>query len=125
MAKNVRIVPSSGSIYFTADGYDVTGSIRLQTVGSTEDVQFIDGNSNESIILIHKDSARVGIGTVSASAKLEVSSSTTQDALQVGTPNGNIKVTGDGILQLSEYQGTVNAIDGGLIFSSSQLFIGN
>jgi hypothetical protein len=76
MAKNVRIVPSSGSIYFTADGYDVTGSIRLQTVGSTEDVQFIDGNSNESIILIHKDSARVGIGTVSASAKLEVSSST-------------------------------------------------
>jgi hypothetical protein len=125
MAKNVRIVPSSGSIYFTADGYDVTGSIRLQTVGSTEDVQFIDGNSNESIILIHKDSARVGIGTVSASAKLEVSSSTTQDALQVGTPSGNIKVTGDGILQLSEYQGTVNAIDGGLIFSSSQLFIGN
>ena len=125
MAKNVRIVPSSGSIYFTADGYDVTGSIRLQTVGSTEDVQFIDGNSNESIILIHKDSARVGIGTVSASAKLEVSSSTTQNALQVGTPSGNIKVTGDGILQLSEYQGSVNAIDGGLIFSSSQLFIGS
>jgi hypothetical protein len=125
MAKSIRIVPSSGSIYLIGNGYDVTGSIRLQTVGSTEDVQFIDGNSNESIILIHKDSARVGIGTVSASAKLEVSSSTTQDALQVGTPNGNIKVTGDGILQLSEYQGTVNAIDGGLIFSSSQLFIGN
>jgi hypothetical protein len=124
MAKNVRIVPSSGSIYFTADGYDVTGSIRLQTVGSTEDVQFIDGNSNESIILIHKDSARVGIGTVSASAKLEVSSSTDQDALQVNTPNGSIKVTGDGILQLSEYQGTTSAINGGLIFSSSQLFVG-
>ena len=69
MAKNIRIVPASGSIYFTADGYDVTGSIRLQTVGSTEDVQFIDGKNNESLILIHKDAARVGIGTVSASAK--------------------------------------------------------
>jgi|TARA_B110000285_G_scaffold96368_1_gene109949 hypothetical protein len=125
MAKNVRIVPSSGSIFFTADGYDVTGSVKLQTVGSTEDVQFIDGKTNESIILIHKDSARVGIGTVSASAKLEVSSSTTQDALQVGTPSGNIKVTGDGILQLSEYQGSVDAINGGLIFSSSHLFVGN
>ena len=125
MAKNVRIVPSSGSIFFTADGYDVTGSVKLQTVGSTEDVQFIDGKTNESIILIHKDSARVGIGTVSASAKLEVSSSTTQDALQVGTPSGNIKVTGDGILQLSEYQGSVDAIKGGLIFSSSHLFVGN
>ena len=124
MAKNVRIVPASGSIYFTADGYDVTGSIRLQTVGSTEDVQFIDGNSNESIILIHKDSARVGIGTVSASAKLEVSSSTDQDALRVGTPSGDIRVTGDGVLQLTEYQGSVNAVSGGLIFSSSQLFVG-
>ena len=55
MAKNVRIVPASGSIYFIADGYDVTGSIKLQTVDSTENVQFIDGDTNESIILIHKD----------------------------------------------------------------------
>ena len=124
MAKNVRIVPASGSIYFTANGYDVTGSVRLQTVGSTEDVQFIDGNSNESIILIHKDVARVGIGTISASAKLEVSSSSDQDALKVGTPDGNIKVTGDGILQLSNYQGTVTPINGGLIYSSSNLFVG-
>ena len=124
MAKNVRIVPASGSIYFTANGYDVTGSVRLQTVGSTEDVQFIDGNSNESIILIHKDAARVGIGTISASAKLEVSSSSDQDALKVGTPDGNIKVTGDGILQLSNYQGTVTPINGGLIYSSSNLFVG-
>ena len=124
MAKNVRIVPASGSIYFTANGYDVTGSVRLQTVGSTEDVQFIDGNSNESIILIHKDAARVGIGTILASAKLEVSSSSDQDALKVGTPDGNIKVTGDGILQLSDYQGTVTPIGGGLIYSSSQLFVG-
>ena len=124
MAKNVRIVPASGSIYFTADGYDVTSSIRLQTVGSTEDVQFIDGNSNESIILIHKDAARVGIGTISSSAKLEVSSSSDQDALKVGTPNGNIKVTGEGILQLSDHQDTVTPINGGLIYSSSQLFVG-
>jgi hypothetical protein len=124
MAKSIRIVPSSGSIYLIGDGYDVTGSIRLQTVGSTEDVQFIDGNSNESLILIHKDTARVGIGTILASAKLEVSSSSDQDALKVGTPDGNIKVTGDGILQLSDYQGTVTPIGGGLIYSSSQLFVG-
>ena len=87
MAKNVRIVPSSGSIFFTGDGFDTTGSIRLQTVGSTENVQFIDGTSNESIILIHKASKRVGIGLVSASAKLEVSSSNSEDVLKVGTPD--------------------------------------
>ena len=123
MAKNVRIVPASGSIYFTADGYDITGSVVLRTLGDTEDLEFSNGG-DQSVLLISKDSGRVGIGTVSASAKLEVSSSTDQDALQVNTPNGSIKVTGDGILQLSEYQGTTSAINGGLIFSSSQLFVG-
>ena len=125
MAKNVRIVPSSGSIFFTADGFDVTGSIRLQTVGDTEDVQFIDGNLNESIILIHKDAARVGIGLTSASAKLEVSSSINEDPLRVGTPSGSIKINNKGIFQMSEYQGTATPISGGLIYSASSLFIGN
>lgn len=125
MAKNVRIVPSSGSIYFTADGYDVTGSLRLQTVDSTEDVQFIDGGSNESIILIHKDTARVGIGLTSSSAKLEVSSSTNEDPLRVGTPSGDIKVNSEGIFQMSEYQGLATPVSGGLIFSASSLFVGN
>jgi hypothetical protein len=48
MAKSVRIVPSSGSIYLIGEEYDVTGSIVLQTVDSTEDVQFINGETNES-----------------------------------------------------------------------------
>lgn len=125
MAKNVRIVPSSGSIYFTANGYDLTGSLQLQTVGDTEDLQFINGNTNESIILIHKDAARVGIGLTSASAKLEVSSSTNEDPLRVGTPSGNIKVNNEGVLQLSEYQGSATPIGGGLIYSASSLFVGN
>jgi hypothetical protein len=124
MAKNVRIVPASGSIYFTADGYDVTGSIRLQLVDNTEDLQLIDGNTDESILIIHKDAKRVAIGLISGSAKLEVSSSIDEDPLRVSTPSGSLKVTSEGILQLTEYQGTTPAISGGLIFSSSQLFVG-
>jgi ferric-dicitrate binding protein FerR (iron transport regulator) len=124
MAKNVRIVPASGSIYFTADGYDVTGSIRLQLVDNTEDLQLVDGNTDESILIIHKDAKRVAIGLTSGSAKLEVASSVNEEPFRVSTPNGSIKVTGDGILQLTEYQGTVAPISGGLIFSSSQLFVG-
>ena len=97
MAKNVRIVPASGSIFFTADGFDVTGSVRLQTVGSTEDVQFIDGKTNESIILIHKDAARVGIGVTSAAAKLEVSSSVNETPFIVSTPSSSLKINKEGI----------------------------
>ena len=124
MAKNIRIVPASGSIYFTADGYDVTGSIRLQTVGSTEDVQFIDGKNNESLILIHKDAARVGIGTVSASAKLEVSSSLSENIFLAGNASGSITVNKEGIIKISDFDGTPTITSGGLYYSSSNFFVG-
>tara|TARA_R100000742_G_C4253638_1_gene71718 strand:- start:140 stop:517 length:378 start_codon:yes stop_codon:yes gene_type:complete len=124
MAKNIRIVPASGSIYLTADGYDITGSIRLQTVGSTEDVQFIDGENNESLILIHKDAARVGIGTVSASAKLEVSSSLSENIFLAGNASGSITVNNEGIIKISDFDGTPTITSGGLYYSSSNFFVG-
>lgn len=124
MAKNIRIVPASGSIYLTADGYDITGSIRLQTVGSTEDVQFIDGENNESLILIHKDAARVGIGTVSSSAKLEVSSSLSENIFLAGNASGSITVNKEGIIKISDFDGTPTITSGGLYYSSSNFFVG-
>ena len=124
MAKNIRIVPASGSIFLTADGFDVTGSIRLQTVGSTEDVQFIDGENNESLILIHKDAARVGIGTVSASAKLEISSSLDENIFLAGNQSASVTINKEGIIKLSEFGGTPAIVDGGLYYSSSQFFVG-
>ena len=124
MAKNIRIVPASGSIFFTADGFDVTGSIRLQTVGSTENVQFIDGENNESLILIHKDAARVGIGTVSASAKLEISSSLDENIFLAGNASGSITVNKEGIVKISDFDGTPTITSGGLYYSSSNFFVG-
>ena len=123
MAKNIRIVPASGSIFLTADGFDVTGSIRLQTVGSTEDVQFIDGENNESLILIHKDAARVGIGTVSASAKLEISSSLDENIFLAGNESASVTVNKEGIIKLSEFGGIPTTTSGGLYYSSSNFFV--
>lgn len=125
MAKNVRIVPASGSIYFTADGYDVTGSIVLRTVGNTEDVGFAVTGSEDTILLISKDSGRVGVGTVSASAKLEVSSSLDEDLFLVKNASGSIKVNQEGVLVLSPYQGDATAVSGALIYSASSLFVGS
>jgi len=123
MAKNVRIVPTSGSIYFTADGKDVTGSIVLRTIGNTEDVGFAVTGSEDTILLISKDSGRVGVGTVSASAKLEVSSSVDEDLLLIKNASGSIKVNQEGILVLSDYNGTPTPVSGGLFYSASQFFI--
>ena len=124
MAKNVRIVPASGSIYFTADGYDITGSVVLRTVGNTEDVEFAVTGSEDTILLISKDSGRVGIGTVSASAKLEISSSLDEDLLLVKNASGSIKVNQEGLLVLSPFQGNATAVSGALIYSASSLFVG-
>jgi len=125
MAKNVRIVPASGSIYFTADGYDITGSVVLRTVNNTEDIEFTVTGSEDTILLISKESGRVGVGTVSASAKLEVSSSVDEDLLLVKNASGSIKVNQEGILILSPYQGDATAVSGALIYSASSLFVGS
>ena len=125
MAKNVRIVPSSGSIYFTADGYDITGSVVLRTVNNTEDIEFAVTGSEDTILLISKESGRVGVGTVSASAKLEVSSSLDEDLLLVKNASGSIKVNNEGLLVLSPYQGNATAVSGALIYSASSLFVGS
>jgi len=125
MAKNVRIVPASGSIYFTADGYDITGSVVLRTVNNTEDIEFTVTGSEDTILLISKESGRVGVGTVSASAKLEVSSSLDEDLLLVKNASGSIKVNQEGVLVLSPYQGDVTAVSGALIYSASSLFVGS
>ena len=123
MAKNVRIVPASGSIYLTADGYDITGSVVLRTLGDTEDLEFSTGG-DQPALLISKTSGRIGVGTVSASAKLEVSSSVDEDLLLIKNASGSIKVNQEGVLVLSPYQGEVTAVSGALIFSASNLFIG-
>jgi len=125
MAKNVRIVPASGSIYFTADGYDITGSVVLRTVNNTEDIEFAVTGSEDTILLISKDSGRVGVGTVSASAKLEISSSLDEDLLLVKNASGSIKVNNEGLLVLSPYQGDATAVSGALIYSASSLFVGS
>ena len=123
MAKNVRIVPASGSIYFTADGYDITGSVVLRTVGDTEDLEFSNGG-DQPALLISKDSGRIGVGTVSASAKLEVSSSLDEDLLLIKNASGSIKVDQEGILVLSNNAENITAKDGAIIFSASEFFIG-
>ena len=125
MAKSIRIVPSSGSIYLIGDGYDVTGSIVLQTVNSTEDVQFANSETNESLLLISKETGRIGVGTINPSAKLEVSSSLDEDLILIKNSSGSIKVNNEGVLVLSNYEGTPTPVSGGIYYSNSQFFIGN
>lgn len=124
MAKSIRIVPSSGSIYLIGDGYDVTGSVVLQTVDSTEDVQFANSETNESLLLISKESGRIGVGTTTPSAKLEVSSSLDEDLILIKNASGSVKVNNEGVFVLSNYDGEPTPVSGGIYYSNSQFFVG-
>jgi len=124
MAKNIRIVPTSGSIYFKGDGFNIEGSLQLKVVGDTEDIQFLNGENNESILLINKSNHRISIGSPSASAKLDISSQDNEDLLLIHTPNSGIKVNNEGVLQFLEYDGIPTIVSGGFYYSASNFFIG-
>jgi formylmethanofuran:tetrahydromethanopterin formyltransferase len=66
----------------------------------------------------------LGIGLTSASAKLEVSSSVNETPFIVSTPSSSLKINKEGILEISEYSGVATPVDGGLIYSASQFFVG-
>ena len=131
MAKNIRIVPSSGSLYFIGDGFDITGSIRFELVGSSEDLQFSSTEGGDSILLINKDKGRIGIGSnVSASANLTVSGSTSNDVLFVQNESASFSFSKEGVLVLPNFTSKTEAnytpanIEGGMWFSGSQFFVG-
>lgn len=131
MAKNVRIVPSSGSLYFIGDGFDITGSVRFELVGSSENLQISSTEGGDSILLINKDKERIGIGpNVSASANLTVSGSTNNDVLFVQNESASFSFSKEGVLVLPNFTNKTAAnyspsdIEGGMWFSGSQFFVG-
>jgi hypothetical protein len=131
MAKNIRIVPSSGSLYFIKDGADITGSIRFELIGSGEDVQITSEEGGDSILLINKETGRVGIGpNVSSSANLTISGSTNNDVLFVQNESASFSFSKEGVLVLPNFSTKTETdykplnIEGGMWFSGSQFFVG-
>lgn len=131
MAKNIRIVPSSGSLYFIKDGADITGSIRFELIGSGEDIQITSEEGGDSILLINKETGRVGIGpNVSSSANLTISGSTNNDVLFVQNESASFSFSKEGVLVLPNFSTKTETnykpldIEGGMWFSGSQFFVG-
>jgi hypothetical protein len=131
MAKNIRIVPSSGSLYFVGDSFDITGSIRFELIGSSEDVKITSTEGGDSILLINKEEGRIGIGpNVSASANLTISGSTNNDVLFVQNESASFSFSKEGVLVLPNFSNKTDVnytpaeIVGGMWFSGSQFFVG-
>ena len=58
MAKNIRIIPASGSIYFVPDGVADTNSIQFQLNDTSNNVKIVDGATNKVFAFFDKTNFR-------------------------------------------------------------------
>jgi hypothetical protein len=129
MASNVRFVDSlKVGAYQTQDGNGGGGSsitildnVDNYVLSATGDPTTIQGNSK----LIF-DGTRLGIGEASSGARLQVSDNSGEDLMLIknSSTNKGIKVDGDGIFQLIEFDSLPTAKEGGIIYSSNNFYVG-
>ena len=58
MAKNIRIIPASGSIYFVPDGVADTNSIQFQLNDTSNNVKIVDGATGKVFAFFDKTNFR-------------------------------------------------------------------
>jgi len=108
---------TGGGSGVTITNNDVSGRI-LTTSGEDNII-----NGNTDIIFV---GGKLGIGTSGATpqAVIEVNGVNT-DLLLIRNEDGNgIKFTSEGVLQLLPYTGSATPIEGGIIYSGSEFYIG-
>jgi len=108
---------TGGGSGVTITNNDVSGRI-LTTSGEDNTI-----NGNTDIIFV---GGKLGIGTSGATpqAVIEVNGVNT-DLLLIRNEDGNgIKFTSEGVLQLLPYTGSATPIEGGIIYSGSEFYIG-
>ena len=130
MANNVRFVDSLkvGSYATEQQGSGGGGSsltilnnVNNYLLTATGGIETIKGNPK----LIF-DGTRLGIGEASAGARLQVSDTTSDDLMLIknSTTNQGVKIDGDGVLQLIEFDSLPTAKEGGIIYSSNNFYVG-
>jgi len=116
-------VPANWTEFSSGGSGDVdilnnTDNFVLTATGNNNQVK---GNS-----LFVFDGTNLGIGGVSAGARLEVNDAATGRDLMLikNSTNNGIKVQSDGVLQILEFSALPTAVDGGLAYSSSNFYVG-
>lgn len=108
---------SGGSSGVIITNNDVVGRV-LTTSGESNVI-----NGNTDIIFVD---GKLGIGTggTTPQALFEINGVST-DLILIKNQDGNgVKFTSEGVLQLLPYTGSATPIEGGIIYSGSEFFIG-
>ena len=124
MANNIRFVDSlKVGAYNTQNtggsGITINNNIDNYVLTATGN-QEIDGNAN-----LQFDGINLGIGGPSNGARFEINDNTSNDLLLIkNSSNQGIKIKNSGVLQLLEFSSLPTAVEGGIVFSSNEFFLG-
>jgi hypothetical protein len=124
MANNIRFVDSlKVGAYNTQNtggsGITINNNIDNYVLTATGN-QEIDGNAN-----LQFDGVNLGIGGPSNGARFEINDNTSNDLLLIkNSSNQGIKIKNSGVLQLLEFSSLPTAVEGGIVFSSNEFFLG-
>ena len=124
MANNIRFIDSlKVGAYNTQNtggsGITINNNVDNYVLTATGN-QEIDGNAN-----LQFDGVNLGIGGPSNGARFEINDNTSSDLLLIkNSSNQGIKINNSGVLQLLEFSSLPTAIEGGIVFSSNEFFLG-
>tara|TARA_R110001606_G_scaffold75802_2_gene175450 strand:- start:396 stop:791 length:396 start_codon:yes stop_codon:yes gene_type:complete len=130
MANNVRFVDSLkvGAYQVqNSSGGGAGGSITINNnvnnylLSATGNPNVINGESN-----LQFDGVSLGIGGASTGPRLEIKDNGTgQDLLLIkNSSNQGVKITNNGVFQLINFNTLPTAIEGGIVYSSNEFYLG-
>lgn len=125
---NIRFIDS-----LKVGAYQVQGSTSGDSTGSID----ITNNVNNYILTstgtntingeasLQFDGTNLGIGGPSSGARFEINDDSGADLMLITKNNGaGIKVDNSGVLQLLEFSSLPSPVEGGIVYSSSNFYIG-
>ena len=121
MATNVRFVDS-----LKVGAYAVEGNVEIE---NNVDNYLLTATGNNTINgeeNLQFDGLNLGIGGASTGARFEINNNNSSDLLLIQNTNTNtgIKINNVGTFQLLEFSTLPTAVEGGIAYSSSALFVG-
>ena len=128
MASNVRFVDSlKVGAYQVQNSGGGGGSITINDninnylLSATGNPDIINGESN-----LQFDGVSLGIGGASTGPRLEIKDNGTgQDLLLIkNSSNQGVKITNNGVFQLINFNTLPTAIEGGIVYSSNEFYLG-
>ena len=120
---NVRFIDSLkvGAYSVEREGFDIDNNVDNYILTATGDINRVNGEAQ-----LQFDGLNLGVGGASTGARFEINSDNSSDLVLIrnSSTGQGIKVDNDGIFQLIEFPTLPTAVEGGIAYSSSGLFVG-